>query len=106
MSRPELGHKFACVGCGARFYDLNRSPAICPKCEIQQPAEKPRVVRAVGGGASSRRSGWNRLPPAVHEEPEAAEVVEDAEAEADENEQEDEPDNDVDELPDVGESAL
>jgi uncharacterized protein (TIGR02300 family) len=106
MSRPELGRKFACVACGTRFYDLNRALAICPRCEVQQPPEKPRVARAVGGGASGRRAGWHMLPRAAQEEPEAADVVENAEAEADEVEEADEPDNDVDELPDVAEGAL
>ena len=106
MSRPELGHKFACVGCGARFYDLNRSPAVCPKCEVQQPAERPRVARAAGSGTSGRRAGWHTQPRAVAEEPEVADVAEDVDAEADEAEEADESDNDVDELPDIEEPAL
>lgn len=32
MARPELGNKHSCTSCGAKFYDLNRSPFICPKC--------------------------------------------------------------------------
>ena len=46
MSRLELGTKCICTGCHERFYDLNRSPAICPKCGAQQPPERPRVPRA------------------------------------------------------------
>ena len=33
MSKPEWGEKRECPECGARFYDLKRSPAVCPKCE-------------------------------------------------------------------------
>jgi len=49
MGRPELGAKCTCVGCGLRFYDLGRSPAMCPKCATQQPPAKPRVLRSSRG---------------------------------------------------------
>ena len=29
---PDLGAKYECDECGARFYDLGRDEAICPKC--------------------------------------------------------------------------
>ena len=32
MAKPEWGVKRVCKGCAAKFYDLNRSPIICPKC--------------------------------------------------------------------------
>lgn len=32
MAKPELGLKRQCMSCGAKFYDLNRDPAVCPKC--------------------------------------------------------------------------
>ncbi len=32
MARPELGLKRQCMSCGAKFYDLARDPATCPKC--------------------------------------------------------------------------
>ena len=47
MAKPELGLKRTCVACGTRFYDLTRSPAICPKCGTEQPAEQPRLRRAL-----------------------------------------------------------
>jgi uncharacterized protein (TIGR02300 family) len=49
MVKPELGSKRVCVACGTRFYDLGRSPAICPKCGTEQPMEQPRVRRPSGG---------------------------------------------------------
>lgn len=45
MAQPELGSKRVCVSCGARFYDLNKEPAVCPKCGTEQPAEIPRLKR-------------------------------------------------------------
>jgi len=46
MAKPELGLKRTCVACGAKFYDMTRQPALCPKCGAEQPAEQPRLRRA------------------------------------------------------------
>lgn len=43
MGRLELGRKCTCAGCQGRFYDLNKSPAICPKCGTQQPPANTRA---------------------------------------------------------------
>ena len=32
MAKPELGMKRQCQNCGAKFFDLNRDPIVCPKC--------------------------------------------------------------------------
>ena len=32
MAKADLGTKRACLACGMRFYDFNRSPIICPGC--------------------------------------------------------------------------
>lgn len=32
MAKPEWGSKRTCLSCGARFYDLQRSPINCPAC--------------------------------------------------------------------------
>ncbi len=49
MSKPELGVKRDCPECGARFYDLNKEPAHCPKCAhefVPESLLKPRKTRA------------------------------------------------------------
>ena len=33
MAKPELGTKRLCASCGVKFYDLNKDPIVCPKCE-------------------------------------------------------------------------
>lgn len=33
---PELGNKFECFSCGAKFYDLGKPEPICPKCGANQ----------------------------------------------------------------------
>ncbi len=48
MTKPELGVKRDCPSCGARFYDLLKSPAHCPKCEhefVPEALLKPRKRR-------------------------------------------------------------
>ena len=57
MAKPELGKKHDCAECSARFYDLNKNPAVCPKCGTKvarptkakaTPKPAPVVVKPVG----------------------------------------------------------
>lgn len=56
MAAPALGIKRTCTSCAARFYDLGKSPAECPKCEekfypeILLPSREPRVSEARRNG--------------------------------------------------------
>ena len=34
MSKPEWGIKRVCPSCSIKYYDFNKSPIICPKCEF------------------------------------------------------------------------
>jgi uncharacterized protein (TIGR02300 family) len=45
VSKPEWGTKRICQGCGARFYDLNRSQIVCPKCGTENSPEPPAKLR-------------------------------------------------------------
>ncbi len=41
LVRTDLGDKQSCPNCGAKFYDLRRRPAVCPKCTSSfDPAEE------------------------------------------------------------------
>jgi uncharacterized protein (TIGR02300 family) len=47
VTKPELGTKRICAGCNAKFYDLHKTPIVCPMCEavfvLPKPApERPR----------------------------------------------------------------
>ena len=49
MAKPELGTKRLCANCGAKFYDLNKDPILCPKCEtvfVPPVAARPRPEQA------------------------------------------------------------
>ncbi len=32
MHKEDWGIKRVCLSCGSRFYDLNKSPILCPNC--------------------------------------------------------------------------
>jgi uncharacterized protein (TIGR02300 family) len=82
MAKPELGTKRVCVSCGARFYDLGKQPAICPKCSTEQPAEQPRLRRAAGNVVDDKRRPKAAAPPGIDDADVEVEVAEE-EAEED-----------------------
>ncbi|MBD7941784.1 TIGR02300 family protein [Brevundimonas guildfordensis] len=52
MANPELGQKQVCPNCQAKFYDLNRRPARCPKCDTEfDPMEEAVRSRRARRGA-------------------------------------------------------
>ncbi len=55
MAKPELGTKRVCVSCGARFYDMLKPRAVCPKCGTEQPLEQPKTRRPVGNVVEDKR---------------------------------------------------
>ena len=71
MAKPELGTKRLCGNCGAKFYDLNKDPIVCPKChtvlELAAVTTRPRPDAAA------------RAPAPAAEEEVAAPEVADAE---------------------------
>ena len=96
MVKPELGTKRVCVNCGARFYDLQKTPAICPKCGTEQPAEQPRSRRPVGNVQEDKRP---KKPPVADDTDVEAETTED-EAEDEVLEDASELEDDADAIPD------
>lgn len=54
MSKPEWGIKRRCLSCGGAFYDLDRTPILCPKCDAEF---KPEPL------LKSRRSRPEEPPP-------------------------------------------
>jgi len=68
VAKPELGTKRECPECAVRYYDLGRSPCVCPKCSASlEPDVTPpsRTAKAA--------------KPKVDEETKAAPAVEKAE---------------------------
>lgn len=77
MANPELGQKQVCPNCQAKFYDLNRRPAHCPKCGTDFDPEEALKLRNRRG----RPAGY----PA---DDEAEDQVKDKNADGDEDEDE------------------
>jgi hypothetical protein len=59
MERAGRGRKHSCSDCAAKFYDLGRLDAACPKCGVKLPAEKPKAPRS---GQSRRSAPFRRYP--------------------------------------------
>jgi uncharacterized protein (TIGR02300 family) len=80
VAKPELGTKRLCAGCGAKFYDLNKDPIVCPKCETVFQA----VVPVTRGRSDQAARAAAKQPEVEAPEIQDAEFVslEDADAEA------------------------
>jgi uncharacterized protein (TIGR02300 family) len=92
VAKPELGLKRQCLNCGAKFYDLNRDPAVCPKCGT--PMQVTALTRVAAPVVARAR------PPAAAEEaevePAGPEMVSLEEVAADEAGKEAAGDEDID----------
>lgn len=43
MAKESRGTKRLCEACGAKFYDLGRSPIVCPMCDTELVLEQPKA---------------------------------------------------------------
>lgn len=67
MSKPEWGAKHICQSCGTKFYDLQRTPILCPHCGAGFDPDallRSRRGRA-GGAAKSVAAAAPQKPPAL-----------------------------------------
>ena len=70
MAKPGLGNKHHCQNCGARFFDLNKSPIRCPKCgTVSQDAPPPLVAQHTAGSSLRAKSRFRTAAVADDEEP-------------------------------------
>jgi uncharacterized protein (TIGR02300 family) len=97
VAKPELGLKRQCLNCGAKFYDLNKDPAVCPKCGTpMQVAALTRVPAPVVARARPQAA-----PEEPEVEPAGPEMVSLEEVAADEAGKEAVADEDIDLAEDV-----
>ncbi|HWM46275.1 MAG TPA: TIGR02300 family protein [Xanthobacteraceae bacterium] len=78
MAKPELGTKRLCASCGAKFYDLSKTPPVCPSCGTVFEVI-PVVTRARPDQA---RAAAARAPEVEVPEPQEAELISLEEADA------------------------
>jgi len=50
---PDRGRKHTCTGCEARFYDLNKKPPVCPRCNQRVAAVKAAAPGRRGARANA-----------------------------------------------------
>jgi uncharacterized protein (TIGR02300 family) len=92
VAKPELGTKRLCGSCGAKFYDLSKTPIICPKCstvfEVVAPTVRGRTDAAAAATGAAAAAAAARAPAkeVEIETPDMPDVelvsLEDADAEA------------------------
>ncbi|WP_337997599.1 TIGR02300 family protein [Oleispirillum naphthae] len=66
MTKPEWGSKRTCLNCGTRFYDMQRTPIVCPKCgsenapdavsKARRGMKKPAVAHAAVAAAVTTKA--------------------------------------------------
>ena len=95
MAKAELGMKLTCESCGARFYDLNKQPGICPKCGAANA--RPVIFKA------SRRTAEDREKAAAVKAPPPAAVADDEDVAAVETDDDDEDEGVIEDTSDLGE---
>jgi len=74
MTKPEFGTKRVCAACNLRFYDLNQTPVVCPRCAAAVVVPTPAPARPP-------RRPFQRPTPAMMPVPfiaEEAELADDA----------------------------
>ena len=68
MSKPARGTKRVCPSCGARFYDLGRSPITCSVCQavyqISAPSSR-RAERSAPVAKTPKPEAEDKEPPIV-----------------------------------------
>jgi hypothetical protein len=93
---PELGKKFECAECGAKFYDLGKAEPACPRCGTsaretseKRPAPEPRA-RYVAPPPPVAEVEEDLAPDDIVEDDEEILVVGGAEVEEEEDDDDDE----------------
>jgi uncharacterized protein (TIGR02300 family) len=100
MSKPARGTKRVCPSCGARFYDLNRTPIVCPVCQSVYQVTPPPTRRGERAQpVETRKVEEPEAEPPVLEGPEIISLEEAEEGSSDVPAEEDE------EIVDLGEDA-
>jgi uncharacterized protein (TIGR02300 family) len=80
MTKAELGEKRRCLSCNTPFFDLQRTPIVCPKCAaVFQVVE---LFRSPGRYAPARPAPFKRPAPAPLVAADEVLLVEDEEEDA------------------------
>lgn len=72
--KPELGNKHQCQNCGTKFFDLNKTPVICPKCGTVQQVASTKPARSVAADKEEEKSADTEVELVSLDEVEATET--------------------------------
>ena len=79
VAKPELGSKRQCLNCGAKFFDLNRDPILCPKCgaafQVAMPVRAQRAAAAAADDDEPSTEGEAEVVSLEDADAEAAEKI-------------------------------
>jgi len=88
MAKAEWGAKRRCLSCGAAFYDLNKSPILCPKCGTEfNPEVLAKSARRPSKTEEKKVPKPVVQPDAVEDEVEDTEIGDEILEDADEFEE-------------------
>ena len=71
MSKPEWGIKRVCPSCSIKYYDFNKSPIVCPKCEFE--FDPDLLLKSRKGRSIATKSEENIVSSDVQKEEETLE---------------------------------
>ena len=71
MSKPEWGIKRVCPSCSIKYYDFNKSPIICPKCEFE--FDPDLLLKSRKGRSIATKTEVNEVSSDVKKEEETLE---------------------------------
>ena len=71
MSNPEWGIKRVCPSCSIKYYDFNKSPIICPKCECE--FDPDLLLKSRKGRSIATKTEVNEVSSDVKKEEETLE---------------------------------
>lgn len=106
VAKPEWGSKRVCLSCGARFYDMNRTPIVCPACEtVFDPAanSKPRRSRTPAKAPVAAAAVAAKV---VVIEPDEVEADDDIAVADDDSEEESESESAIEDVSELGDDDM
>ena len=71
MSKPEWGIKRVCPSCSIKYYDFNKNPIICPKCEFE--FDPDLLLKSRKGRSIATKTEVNEVSSDVQKEEETLE---------------------------------
>ena len=71
MSKPEWGIKRVCPSCSIKYYDFNKNPIVCPKCEFE--FDPDLLLKSRKGRSIATKTEVNEVSSDVKKEEETLE---------------------------------